>query len=101
MWRVHVNDPVKSARPGEGSVQHVKSIGGCNDDDIVSSIEAIHLDQELVEGLVPLVIALTCASLLTNRIKFINENDDRGNSTRLQAELWRSLASSLSSLHNT
>lgn len=48
---------VKTPRPQQGTVQNVSPVGGCNDDDTGVALEAIHLSQQLVQGLLTLVIA--------------------------------------------
>ncbi len=50
---------VKSARPHQGIVQDVGSVGGCNDNDASVALKAIHLCKKLVQGLLALVIAST------------------------------------------
>lgn len=64
IWPVHSNLPVKAARPQEGRVQHIWTVGGSKDDDARVAFKAIHLRKELVDGLLSLIIATshTCTA---------------------------------------
>ena len=48
---------VEAARAQQGGVQDVGAVGGGDQDDVVLHLEAVHLDQELVQGLLALVVA--------------------------------------------
>ena len=48
--------PVEAAGAEEGGVQDVRAVGCGEDDDVGRRVEAIHLDQDLVQGLLPLVV---------------------------------------------
>ena len=50
---------VESARPQEGGVKDVGAVGGRDHDDAGVALEAVHLRQQLVKCLLPLVIAAT------------------------------------------
>lgn len=53
---------VEAPRAHEGGVQEVGPVGGCDEDDAVVGREAVHLAQQLIEGLLPLLIRpLACA----------------------------------------
>ena len=71
-WRVQFEDPsgaraerarrngdlaVEAARPQECWVEDVRPVGGRDDDHSVAGLEAVHLDQQLVERLLALVVA--------------------------------------------
>ena len=68
---------VKAARTQQCRVQHVGTVGGGDDDDRFGGIKAIHLDQQLVQGLLTLVIATTeaRAAMTADRVDFVDEND--------------------------
>ena len=51
------NLPVEAPGAGEGVVKDVGAVGAGEDDDAGEFGEAIHLDEELVEGVLPLVVA--------------------------------------------
>ena len=69
--------PVKTAGTQQGRVEHIRPVGGGHDNDLLVGIEAVHLGQELVEGLLTLVVtaAETRAAAPAHRIDFIDEND--------------------------
>ena len=71
---------VKTTGPHQGRIKHVRAIGGRNDDDAVIALKAIHLGEQLVEGLLPFVVAAaqTGAPLTADGINFIDEDDARG-----------------------
>ena len=48
---------VETAGPQERRVEHVGAVGGRDDDDVRVRVEAVHLDEDLVEGLLALVVA--------------------------------------------
>jgi hypothetical protein len=48
--------PVEAARAQERRVEHVGAVGGRDEDHAVVGFEAVHLDEQLVERLLPLVV---------------------------------------------
>src|SRR5262249_32303110 len=48
---------VETARALERRVEHVRAVGGGDEDDALVALEAVHLHQQLVEGLLALVVA--------------------------------------------
>ena len=54
--RVHVDDAVEAAGPGEGGVEDVGAVGGGDDDDALGAGEAVHLGEDLVERLLAFVV---------------------------------------------
>ena len=48
---------VEAAGPQQRRVEHVGPVGGGDDDDLVVALEAVHLDEDGVEGLLALVVA--------------------------------------------
>jgi hypothetical protein len=72
--------PVESTRSKKGRVEHIGSVGRGDDDDIRAAVESIHLDQDLVERLLALIVtsAQTCAALPANGIDLIDEDDAWG-----------------------
>ncbi len=71
----------RSKRPGpqERRVEDVGSVGRGDDDDVRVRVEAVHLDEDLVEGLLALVVAATeaGAALATDRVDLVDEDDAR------------------------
>ncbi len=77
--------PVETAGSQQGRVENVRAVRGRDDDDVGVGVEAVHLDQDLVERLLALVVAATetGAALASNGIDFVDEDDARGISLRL------------------
>ena len=78
--------PVEAARSQQRQVEHVGAIGGGQDDDAFARVEAVHLGQDLVQGLLALVVAAelrAAAAGTPDGVQLVDE-DDRGRSlTRL------------------
>ena len=76
---IHHHLAVKATRTHQGLIQHIRAVGGRNNDDSGVAFKAIHLRQELVQGLLTLVIAAakTGAALTTHRINLVDEDDAR------------------------
>ena len=68
---------VKPARTQQRGIQHIRTVGCRNDDHALAALEPIHLDQQLVQGLLALVVTAsqTGPTLTANRINFIDEDD--------------------------
>ena len=69
--------PVETARTQQSGIEHVRTVGRGDDDDAFIGLEAVHLHQQLVEGLLALVIAAAkaCAAMATDRVDLVNEDD--------------------------
>ena len=71
----------RSKRPGpqERRVEDVGTVGGGDDDHVRVRVEAVHLDEDLVEGLLALVVAATeaGAALAADRVDLVDEDDAR------------------------
>ena len=76
----HGHAAVETARAEERGVEHVGPVGGGDDDDAFVGFEAVHLDQQLVEGLLALVIAVAeaGAAVATDGVNLVDEDDARG-----------------------
>ena len=72
--------PVEAAGPQEGFVENVGAVGRRHQDDPFFGIKAIHLDEQLVERLLPLIMAAAnaCAAVAADSIDLIHEDDARG-----------------------
>ncbi len=70
---------VETARAQERGVEHVRPVGGRDDDDAFVLLEAVHLDEQLVERLFALVVAAAqpSAAMAPDRIDFVDEDDAR------------------------
>ena len=71
---------VEAARTQQGVVQDVRAVGGRHDDDALVVAEAVHLHQQLVEGLLALVVsaAEAAASLTADGVDLVDEDDGGG-----------------------
>ena len=76
--------PVKAPGPQQRRVQDVGAVGGRHDDDAVVRAEAVHFHQQLVQGLLALVVsaAQSGAPVAADRIDLIDEDDGRGGFAR-------------------
>ena len=71
---------VEAARPQQGGVQDVGPVGGGDHDHALGRVEAVHLREHLVEGLLPLVVAAAepGAALAADGVDLVDEDDGRG-----------------------
>ena len=74
--RRHEHLAVEAARPQERLVELVEHVRGCHHDDGLARLEPVHLDQQLVQGLVALAGDVG-AALGPDRVELVDE-DDRG-----------------------
>ncbi len=77
--QAHHHLAIEPARAQQRRVQHVRTVGGGNDDNAFIAFEAVHFHQQLVEGLLTLVVttAHTSTTVTANRIDLINEDNAR------------------------
>ena len=73
----HHDMTVETAGTQQRRIQHVGTVGGGDQDDAFIGFEAVHLDQQLVEGLLALVIAAAQAgaAMAADRVDFVDEDD--------------------------
>ena len=73
----HHHLAVEAAGPQQRGVQHVGPVGGRDEDDALVGLEAVHLDQELVQGLLALVVpaAQARAPVPADRVDLVHEDD--------------------------
>ena len=71
---------VKTAGAQQGGVQHVRAVGGGDDDDAVIHLEAIHFHQQLVQCLFAFVVPAAQAGtpVASHRVDLVDENDTGG-----------------------
>ena len=71
---------VEAARAQQRGVEHVGTVGGRDQDDAAADVEAVHLDQQLVEGLLALVVAAAHAgaAVAADGVDLVDEDDRRG-----------------------
>ena len=73
----HHDLAVEAAGAQQRRIEHVGPVGGGDQDDAFVGLEAVHLDQQLVERLLALVIAAAeaGAAMAADRVDFVDEDD--------------------------
>ena len=73
----HHHAPVETAGPQQRRIQHVGPVGGGHQDHAFVRFEAVHLHQQLVQGLLALVVpaAQARAAMPAHGVDFIDEDD--------------------------
>ncbi len=73
----HDHLAIETARAQQRRVEHVGAVGRSDQDHPFIGLEAVHLDEKLVEGLLALVIAAakTGAAMAADRIDLVDEDD--------------------------
>ena len=76
----HHHLAVEAAGAEQRRIEHVGAVGGGDDDNAGRALEAVHLDQELVQGLLAFVVAAAqaCAALAPDGVDLVDEDDARG-----------------------
>ena len=67
---------VKTAGPQQRRIKHVRAVGRRDDDDAFLRVEAVHLDEQRIQGLFAFVVAAAQAvtARTSDGVNFINEN---------------------------
>ena len=78
--QLHRHPAVEPAGTGQGRVQGLRAVGGRQDDHAGVIVEAVHFRQQLVQGLLPLIVAavLAAAALLADGVDLVDEHDAGG-----------------------
>ncbi len=73
----HDHLAVEAARTQQRRIEHVGTVGGGDQDDAFVRLEAVHLDQQLVQRLLALVVAAAeaGAAMAADRVDFVDEDD--------------------------
>ena len=68
---------IEAAGTQQRRIEHVRTVGGGDQDDAFVGLEAVHLDQQLVQGLLALVVsaAEACAAMAADSVDFVDEDD--------------------------
>ena len=68
---------VEPTRAQQGRIKHVRTVGRGDNDNPVVRFEAVHLDQQLVQSLLTLIVTTThsAATVPTDRINLVDEYD--------------------------
>ena len=77
---VDLDLPVEAAGPQQRGVEHVGPVGRGDQDHAAADVEAVHLDQQLVERLLALVVtaAHAGAAVAADGVDLVDEDDRRG-----------------------
>jgi hypothetical protein len=75
----HDHLTVEAARTQQRGIEHVGTVGRGDQDDAFVGLEAVHLDQQLVQRLLALVVAAAeaGATMTADRVDFVDEDDAR------------------------
>ncbi len=78
--RRHHHLAVEAARAQQRRVQHVRAVGRGDHDDPLGALKAVHLDQQLVQRLLALVVttAHAGATLAADRVDLVDEDNAGG-----------------------
>ena len=81
----HRDLPIEAAGTQQRRIEHVRTVGRGENDNALVRFEAVHLDEQLVQRLLALVIAAAeaGAAMATHGVDFIDEDDARGVLLRL------------------
>ena len=73
----HRNPAVKPARTQQSRIQGFRTVGSRQDDDALTAVKAVHFGQQLVQGLLPFIVAAegTAVTLFTDGINFVDKDD--------------------------
>ena len=76
--------PIEAAGPQQRRIEDVLAVGGRDDDDALVGLEAVHLDEQLVERLLALLVAQrVAAAAAADGIEFVDEHDAGGMTARV------------------
>ena len=75
----HDDLAVETAGTQQRRVEHVGAVGRGDEDDALVRLEAVHLDEQLVQRLLALVVAAAeaGAAMAADRVDFVDEDDAR------------------------
>src|SRR5581483_10389218 len=76
---VHHYAAVKTARAEQRRIENVGTVGRRHEDDAFVGFKTVHLDQQLVQGLLALIVSApeTCATVTADSVDFVYEDDAR------------------------
>lgn len=82
----------KTARPKQGCIEHVGTVGAGEHEDARRRIKAVHLNEDLIERILPLVVAahqsvLTLTTGSSDGVNLVDKDDARLVLPRLRKEV--------------
>src|SRR5207342_292432 len=72
--------PIETTGTEQSGIEHVRTVGRGNENDALIGLEAIHLDEQLVQRLLALVVAAAKAraTVPADGVDLVDEDDARG-----------------------
>src|SRR5688500_1544042 len=80
VWLIHCDVSIESTRPEQCGIKDVRAVGRADNHDPATDLEAVHLDEDLVQGLLAFILSPGTASratFATSRIQLVDEDDRR------------------------
>ena len=76
---LHDDPPVEAARSQERLVEDLRAVGRADDQDALGRLKAVHLGEQLVQGLLPLLVAAVARiAAAPDRVDLVDEDDAGG-----------------------
>src|SRR5207237_5287841 len=74
---VHHHPTIKASWPQQRGIKHIRTVRCCHQDDAFVRFEAVHLHQQLIQGLLALVVASakSRSAVASDSVSFVNEDD--------------------------
>src|SRR5215204_3659874 len=68
---------VETSRSQQRRIEHVRPVRRRDDDDVRTTVESVHLNEDLVQRLLAFIVASTqtCSTLATDSVNLIDKND--------------------------
>ena len=85
--RRHEHLPVEAAGAQQGGIEILDPVRGAHDDDLPRVLEAVELDEELVQGLILLAVEAVAGARRADGVELVDEDDRRRVLPRLAEEL--------------
>src|SRR5205085_9535817 len=78
-WQIDSDLAIETARSQQGGVEHIRAVRGGDNDHAFLRIEAVHLHEQRIQGLLALVVAATyaMATMTPDSVNFVDEDDAR------------------------
>src|SRR4051794_25031269 len=73
----HDDSAIEAPRTQQCRVEHIRTVGRSHQDHAFVRLEAVHLDQQLIQSLLALVVtaAKACAAVASDCVNFVDEDD--------------------------
>ena len=79
IWGINSHLTIETTRAHESRVENVRTVGGGENNDAAVSLKAVHLGEQLVKGLLTLIVAAanTCTALTSHCVDLVDEDQTR------------------------